>query len=399
MRTSTGTRTSLSHPLQIAAVQPFPGMGRVGLTFCPGKTQPHAATGAWDRDLRADLDAIAAWGAVAVVTLVEEHELKSLKVPTLGAEVARRHMDWLHLPIADVSVPGPAFDARWAEVGEGLRARLRDGFNVLVHCKGGLGRAGTIAARLLIELGVAPDEAVRRVRAVRPGAIETPEQLAYVLALQPVPEPEPATTAEAIRDRAVSCLLGLAVGDAVGTTLEFKPRDSYPPLIDMVGGGPFRLRPGEWTDDTAMALALADSLLAHPGLDEADLMGRFVDWHERGTYSCTGTCFDIGVTTRQALARWKRTGNPVAGSTTQRRPATAASCGSRLSPSGTGRTGHASGTWPRARAGRPMQRPRRWTPAWPGPNCWPTPSRARGARRCCGAGARIPRLRKLCAQP
>ncbi len=68
----------------------------------------------------------------------------------------------------------------------------------------------------------------------------------------------------------------------------------------MVGGGPFRLRPGQWTDDTAMALALADSLAAHPHLDEHDLMARFVDWHERGTYSCTGTCFDIGATTRAA---------------------------------------------------------------------------------------------------
>jgi ADP-ribosyl-[dinitrogen reductase] hydrolase len=113
----------------------------------------------------------------------------------------------------------------------------------------------------------------------------------------------------------VGCLLGLAVGDAVGTTLEFKVRDSYPPRTDMVGGGPFGLRPGEWTDDTAMALALADSLAAHPDLNEADLMRRFTEWHEQGTYSCTGTCFDIGITTRQALARWKGTGNPIAGST------------------------------------------------------------------------------------
>jgi ADP-ribosyl-[dinitrogen reductase] hydrolase len=264
-------RTSISHPLQIASIQPFPGMGRVGLTFRPGKKQPHAATGVWARDLGLDLDAIAAWGAVAVVTLVEEHELKALKVQALGAEVVARHMDWLHLPIADVSVPGTAFETRWAEVGEGLRARLRDGFHVLVHCKGGLGRAGTIAARLLIELGILNEEAVTQVRAVRPGAIETPEQLAYVMGLQPVPEPEPSTTAEAIRDRAVGCLLGLAVGDAVGTTLEFKARDSYAPLTDMVGGGSFGLRPGEWTDDTAMALALnrymgaiAPGAQAHP---------------------------------------------------------------------------------------------------------------------------------------
>jgi ADP-ribosyl-[dinitrogen reductase] hydrolase len=306
----------------------------VGLTFCPGKVQPHGATGAWRRDLRLDLDAVAAWGAVAVVTLVEDHELAALQVPALGAEVAARHMEWLHLPIPDGGAPGAAFEATWGDgergraggvhgglgggVGEGLRARLRDGFSVLVHCKGGLGRAGTVAARLLVELGVSPPEAVRQVREVRPGAIETPEQLAHVMGLHAVPEPEPATTAEVIRDRAVGCLLGLAVGDAVGTTLEFRARDTYPPLTDMVGGGPFGLRPGQWTDDTAMALALADSLAAHPHLDEHDLMARFVDWHERGTYSCTGTCFDIGATTRAALARYKRTGNPVAGSTDPR---------------------------------------------------------------------------------
>ncbi len=104
----------------------------------------------------------------------------------------------------------------------------------------------------------------------------------------------------------------------MGTTLEFRARDTTPPLTDIVGGGPFDLRPGQWTDDTAMALALADSLAAHPELDEHDLMERFVDWHERGTYSCTGVCFDIGSTTRAALARYTRTGNPVAGSTDPR---------------------------------------------------------------------------------
>lgn len=82
----------------------------------------------------------------------------------------------------------------------------------------------------------------------------------------------------------------------------------------MTGGGPFKLEPGEWTDDTALALALADSLAADPMLDPADLMRRFVDWRTLGTYSCTGTCFDIGVTTSQALSRWQRTGDPFAGS-------------------------------------------------------------------------------------
>ena len=74
----------------------------------------------------------------------------------------------------------------------------------------------------------------------------------------------------AIEDRALGALLGLAVGDALGTTLEFAPRDSYPPLTGMTGGGPFGLKPGEWTDDTAMALALADSLARPDGFDEQD---------------------------------------------------------------------------------------------------------------------------------
>jgi ADP-ribosyl-[dinitrogen reductase] hydrolase len=272
-------------------------------------------TGGWKRDLDIDLGSIRDWGAAAVITLVEDHELRSLQVPDLGRKVGERHMDWYHLPIADVAIPSTKFEVQWSEVGEGLRGRLRDGFNVLVHCKGGLGRAGTIAARLLIELGIAPRKAISAVRQARPGAIETAEQEEYVLALREALEAIPNPSLAATKDRAVGALLGLAVGDAIGTTLEFTTRDSYRPLTDMVGGGPFRLKPGQWTDDTAMALALTDSLAANGGLDEADLMRRFVRWHEHGDYSCTGTCFDIGITTLQALDHWKRTKNPIAGST------------------------------------------------------------------------------------
>lgn len=118
-----------------------------------------------------------------------------------------------------------------------------------------------------------------------------------------------------VEDRAVGALLGLAVGDAVGTTLEFRPRDSYAPLTDIIGGGPFRLEAGVWTDDTAMALALADSLTNCGKLDPADLMRRFVAWWRDGAYSPTGTCFDIGITTSAALARFENTGEPIAGST------------------------------------------------------------------------------------
>lgn len=116
-------------------------------------------------------------------------------------------------------------------------------------------------------------------------------------------------------DRAVGCLLGLAAGDALGTTLEFSHRDAHAPITDMIGGGPFRLQPGEWTDDTSMALCLADSLITSGRLDQRDLMERFVRWWREGHNSHNGRCFDIGITTRQALQRFLETGDPVAGST------------------------------------------------------------------------------------
>ena len=174
-------RTSISHPLQIAVVTAGPEVGRIGITFCPGKYDPHAMTGGWHRDLNRDLDTIRDWGAAAVVTLLEPAELTLLKVERLGEEVLRRNMSWFHLPIADVSTPDERFEQEWDVNGEELRSILRSGSNVLVHCRGGLGRAGTIAARLLVELGMDPATAIASVRAVRPGAIETRDQEKFVL--------------------------------------------------------------------------------------------------------------------------------------------------------------------------------------------------------------------------
>ncbi|PKM43066.1 MAG: hypothetical protein CVV05_16095 [Gammaproteobacteria bacterium HGW-Gammaproteobacteria-1] len=179
-------RTSHTHPLQIAEVRATPSHGRIGITFCPGKHDRFAHTGAWERDLDIDLDAIAAWGAKLVLTLVEPAELKELKVPQLGHEIRRRGIDWRHLPIADYSVPTETFEQQWVTQGREIRAMLRNGDDVLVHCKGGLGRAGMIAARLLVELGMAPTEAIRAVRRERKGAIETPSQLALVRRTLPI---------------------------------------------------------------------------------------------------------------------------------------------------------------------------------------------------------------------
>src|SRR4030095_11733515 len=111
------------------------------------------------------------------------------------------------------------------------------------------------------------------------------------------------------------CLLGLAVGDAVGTTVEFKRRGMFLPVTDMVGGGPFGLKAGQWTDDTSMALCLATSLIEKKGFDPNDQMDRYWRWYKEGYLSSTGKCFDIGNTVRYALDRYHRMGKSFSGST------------------------------------------------------------------------------------
>ena len=278
-------KTSVSDPLRIAEVTSAGTHGRIGLTLCPGKQDRTARSGPWARDLDLDLDAIQRWGATALISLIEDHEFDRLSVRGLHDAVETRHMEWWHLPIPDGEPPGPAFETVWVHAGAAIRDRLRLGFDVLVHCRGGLGRAGTIAARLLVELGVRPEDAIRQVRDARPGAIETPEQADHVARCAPRGPSVPSLAPDHIRDRALGAFLGLAVGDAVGTTLEFQHRDVQPRLVDMIGGGPFELQPGEWTDDTAMALALAENLASAEALDCRDLMDRFVGWRNHGDYS------------------------------------------------------------------------------------------------------------------
>ncbi|WOB25308.1 MULTISPECIES: ADP-ribosylglycohydrolase family protein [Xanthomonas] len=116
------------------------------------------------------------------------------------------------------------------------------------------------------------------------------------------------------RARFRGCLLGLAVGDALGTTLEFCAPGSFTPIDDMRGGGPFALRAGQWTDDTSMALCLAHSLLYRHGFDAADQMNRYCNWYLHGYLSSTGSCFDIGATVRQALERYLDGGPAFSGS-------------------------------------------------------------------------------------
>lgn len=116
-------------------------------------------------------------------------------------------------------------------------------------------------------------------------------------------------------ERFRGCLLGLAAGDALGTTLEFTSPGTFEPIDDMVGGGPFDLLPGEWTDDTSMALCLAQSLIECKGFDPVDQLSRYLRWWKTGYLSSNGRCFDIGNTVRDALVKFQKTGKAYSGST------------------------------------------------------------------------------------
>src|SRR5208282_3303470 len=199
----------MNSPLRNDTVR-LPAGGEIGRTLCPGKIQTGAMSGDWKRDLQTDIRVISEWGAAAVLSVMEERELTKLKVSTLGDAVEWTGMDWHHLPIPDGGVPDADFENLWLYSGHRVRQSLMAGKKILIHCKGGLGRTGMIAARLMVELGEPPEDAIRRVRQARgPDAIE-PRQEEYVRRCSPPP------VAPMLLDRMLGCLLGGAVGDAFG---------------------------------------------------------------------------------------------------------------------------------------------------------------------------------------
>jgi len=179
------TYTSHSHPLRIDDVD-IPGVpGTIGITLCPGKVQSGAVSGSWERDLRIDMQAVKSWGATAWLNLLTTTEMLDLKVGGLEEAVKGSGIRYYRLPIEDGDIPDATFEKSWETAGAQLREELLRGGKILIHCKGGLGRSGMIAACLLVELGAAtPEEAIRRVRVSRPGAIETPAQEQHVLAMK-----------------------------------------------------------------------------------------------------------------------------------------------------------------------------------------------------------------------
>jgi len=171
-------RTSLTHPLAIAELPVGERGGAIGVTFAPGKYQEVAMTGAWARDIDVDVSVIQCWGASHLITLLEPWEFSELRIECLPQVVEGQGISWHGLPITDGAAPDQRLLERWPVLGSMLVRSLHSGLRIVVHCKGGLGRAGTVAAMLLLQSGAerTAQAAIGSGRRVRPGAIETAVQ-------------------------------------------------------------------------------------------------------------------------------------------------------------------------------------------------------------------------------
>lgn len=259
-------KTSKTHPLIINAVNVPMTTGMIGMTLCPGKVQKSALSGDWARDLDSDLRSIQEWGASILVTLMEPHELEAFKVVDLPDRVPDG-ITHLILPIVDGGVPDQPWEQAWDRLGPQVRSTLREGNKIVVHCRGGLGRTGLVTARLLVEFGMDPELAIKAVRKARPGAIENAVQEKYVRKQTVDPSLPKRPYHRITPDRASrfrGCLLGGAVGDALGAPVEFMDlsaiRGKFGPngIRDFV---PAYGRLGAITDDTQMTLFTAEGLI------------------------------------------------------------------------------------------------------------------------------------------
>lgn len=228
------------------------------------------------------------------------------------SEMLDRNTLHQRFPIRDISIPDSAEVT--IAILDTIDHHISEGKIVYLHCWGGVGRTGTIVGCWLARHGQEGRASLERLQelwkhcpksAIR-NVPDSEEQKQYILKWKE------AKVTPLMRYQ--GCIVGLAVGDAVGTTVEFKAPGTFSPVKDMIGGGPFGLKPGQWTDDTSMALCLSESLINCQDFDADDQIKRYVRWWKEGYLSSTGRCFDIGNTVSQALLQYQKTGEPFAGS-------------------------------------------------------------------------------------
>ena len=253
----------------------------------------------------------------------------------------------LHIRMAVEDHGLPSTPAQMQDIQAMIARQLADGRRIYVHCRAGIGRTGTTVGCYLVEQGYGGREALAELNRLWqqnslsrswPEVPETHEQYEYVLdwprhrraqtqmlslaASSPPPREDPELRLVAsLRERFQGAMLGLAVGDALAAATQFRRPGSFSPVGDLLGGGPHDLPRGGWSDDTAMALCLAESLAERRGYDAGDFLARLLRWQAEGHLSATGQCVGISGATARALARgqWRRGGAPAGSHDPQQR--------------------------------------------------------------------------------
>ena len=288
--------------------------------------------GATSEATRKRLERLSAAGIRVMVDLTEPAEIGGYDdALPLSVEYHRK-------PVPDHGVP--ARREHMLEILDCLHEALAAGKPCYVHCRAGIGRSATVIGCLLAEHGLGGEQALAQLsrlwrQSARsldwPDIPETSAQCEYVrdwparmIALPALPviptpsdpllDPPALSAARALRERYLGTLLGLALGDALGAPTQYRRPGTFTPVADLLGGGPFKLPRGGWSDDTAMALCLAESLLEREAFDPVDQVERYRRWQREGHLSCTGECVGITAGTARALAQagWRQ--QPFSGS-------------------------------------------------------------------------------------
>ncbi len=292
-------------------------------------------SGLTDEATRQRLSTLVAAGIECFLDLTEPGEMEPYD------QALPFHIEYLRKPIRDHGLPEKR--EHMMEILDCLHDELRSGRRVYVHCRAGIGRTGMVVGCLLVERGltgeraldelatlwqqsersklwpsvpetVAQTDYVRkwapRAAAAPAASLGTPRSGTQAPAADPDPLLDPGTLAAArsLRERFLGALLGLAVGDAVAAATQYRRPGTFAPVGDLLGGGPFALPRGGWSDDTAMALCLADSLVTTEGFDARDQVERYQRWQREGYLSATGQCLGITASTARALAmaQWRK---------------------------------------------------------------------------------------------
>lgn len=263
-------------------------------------------------ETRARLAALASLGIDAFIDLTQPGEL-----PAYAGELARGTLH-VRKPIPDHGLPLEPW--HMSEIIAVIDELLGEGRRLYLHCRAGIGRTGTVVGCHLAQHGGRGDAALDALNVLWAGSArsrswpsipETGEQRDFVYhwpaVLDPTLDDDAMAATRALRDRYTGALLGLAAGDALAAATQYRKPGSFTPVGDLLGGGPFDLPRGAWSDDTAMALCVADSFLERGGADPLDQVERFGRWQRDGYLSATGQCVGItaGVTRALAAARWR----------------------------------------------------------------------------------------------